>query len=170
MRNALRKLHLLIGYLLWSIDPASGTNYFIWFYRRQGMIINGTPNYISATVWFDGSDYSLIELGDGCTISSNVRILTHDWSPTTAARGLGLMGQGDKPIGILKQVKIGAYAFVGTGSILLPGAQIGTCSIVGAGTVVRGQVPDYTVVSGNPASVVGDTREYCQRKLKQLAS
>ncbi|MEM7711786.1 MAG: antibiotic acetyltransferase, partial [Pseudomonadota bacterium] len=35
-----------------------------------------------------------------------------------------------------------------------PGAQIGDGAVIGAGAVVRGTVPDYAVVAGNPATVV----------------
>ena len=58
----------------WS--PPLCTRFMLSYFRRRGMKIHGQPNYISAKIWFDGADYSLIELNDGCTISSNVRILT----------------------------------------------------------------------------------------------
>lgn len=35
----------------------------------------------------------------------------------------------------------------------LPGAQIGNGNIIGAGAVVRGQVPDHAIVTGNPGKV-----------------
>jgi virginiamycin A acetyltransferase len=38
-------------------------------------------------------------------------------------------------------------------AIVCPGARIGNGVIVGAGAVVRGEVPDYAIVTGNPAQV-----------------
>lgn len=46
-------------------------------------------------------------------------------------------------------------ARVGGGSILCPGITIGENALVGAGSVVTRDVPDRTIVVGNPASVVG---------------
>ena len=46
---------------------------------------------------------------------------------------------------------IGDYAWIATNAILLPGVTVGRGAVVGAGAVVRNNVPDYTVVIGNPA-------------------
>lgn len=48
---------------------------------------------------------------------------------------------------------IGHDVWLGYGALVLPGAQIGNGVIVGAGAVVRGSVPDYAIVTGNPATV-----------------
>ena len=46
-------------------------------------------------------------------------------------------------------------AWLGSRSILLPGARIGAGAIVGAGAVVDFDVPPYAIVAGNPANIVG---------------
>lgn len=46
-------------------------------------------------------------------------------------------------------------ARVGGGSILLPGVTIGENAVVGAGSVVTRDVPDFSIVAGNPARVIG---------------
>ncbi len=51
-------------------------------------------------------------------------------------------------------VRIGSGTWLGTGSIILPGADIGRNVVVAAGAVVRGAVPDYAVVGGVPAKVI----------------
>jgi acetyltransferase-like isoleucine patch superfamily enzyme len=48
-------------------------------------------------------------------------------------------------------IEIGDYASIGAGAILLPGCKIGKGSIVAAGAVVKGEVPENVLVSGNPA-------------------
>jgi len=55
-------------------------------------------------------------------------------------------------------VSIGAGSWLGTGAIVLPGTTIGRNVVVAAGSVVRGEVPDHSVVAGVPARVV---RRYC---------
>lgn len=49
-------------------------------------------------------------------------------------------------------------ASLGTGATVLPGIRIGLEALVGAGSVVTANVPDYAVVAGVPARIVGDTR------------
>lgn len=50
-------------------------------------------------------------------------------------------------------------ARVGGGSVLLPGVTVGQNAFVGAGSVVTKDVPDFAIVFGNPARVVGRVRE-----------
>lgn len=51
-------------------------------------------------------------------------------------------------------VEIGAGTWLGAGAIVLPGARIGRNVVIAAGSVVRGEVPDYSVAAGVPARVV----------------
>jgi acetyltransferase-like isoleucine patch superfamily enzyme len=64
----------------------------------------------------------------------------------------------DQPIGRqwLREapVRVGAGSWLGAGVVVLPGADIGRHVTVGAGAVVRGVIPDCTVVAGVPARVV----------------
>jgi phosphonate metabolism protein (transferase hexapeptide repeat family) len=48
-------------------------------------------------------------------------------------------------------VTIGHDVWIGHGAIILPGRAIGTGAVVAAGAVVTKDVPDYTIVGGNPA-------------------
>ena len=48
---------------------------------------------------------------------------------------------------------ISEYAWIATNAIILPGVTIGRGAVVGAGAVVRENVPDYAVVIGNPSSI-----------------
>jgi maltose O-acetyltransferase len=48
-------------------------------------------------------------------------------------------------------ILIGDYAWIATNAILLPGVSVGRGAVVGAGAVVRDNVPDYAVVIGNPS-------------------
>jgi galactoside O-acetyltransferase len=65
-----------------------------------------------------------------------------DWSAAKTA-----------PIHICRGAWIGAYA------IILKGVRIGVGAVVGAGAVVTKDVPDYTIVAGNPARVVATIPE-----------
>ena len=55
----------------------------------------------------------------------------------------------------IRPVVIGYGADVGTNATILPGVHVGAHSIVGAGAVVTKDVPEYSVVAGVPARVIG---------------
>ncbi|MEM9762422.1 MAG: CatB-related O-acetyltransferase [Pseudomonadota bacterium] len=49
---------------------------------------------------------------------------------------------------------VGHDCWIGREAMLMPGAELGSGVIVAARAVVRGKVPDYAVISGNPATVI----------------
>jgi len=51
-------------------------------------------------------------------------------------------------------VRIEDQVFVGPGAIILPGVTIGQGAVIAAGSVVSGNVPEMTLVQGNPARPV----------------
>jgi acetyltransferase-like isoleucine patch superfamily enzyme len=53
-----------------------------------------------------------------------------------------------------RPVSIGDGSWLGHGTIVLPGATIGRHVVVGANSVVTGEVPDFSVVAGTPARVL----------------
>ncbi|MFM2586337.1 acyltransferase [Vibrio campbellii] len=155
----------LIVKLVCNFRPRWATKIQVHFFRRWGMKFNEKPNYISSKVWMDGTDYSLISIGKEVTISSYVRVLTHDWSLHTIAKAFDI--EQKSPLGSIKGVKIGDYSFIGTGSIIMPGAKIGKCCIIGSGTVVRGEIPDYSICIGSPCEIIGNSKDYLDKKLSK---
>ena len=69
----------------------------------------------------------------------------------------------DVPIGrqrpVNSPVSIGTGSWLGAGAVVLPGARIGRNVVVAAGSVVRGEIPDYSVIAGVPAKVVRSRSE-----------
>lgn len=53
-----------------------------------------------------------------------------------------------------RPVRIGAGSWIGAGSVILPGAQIGKHVTIGANSVVTGTIDDYSVAVGSPARVI----------------
>jgi Acetyltransferase (isoleucine patch superfamily) len=51
-------------------------------------------------------------------------------------------------------VRVMDKVWIGFNSILLKGVTIGEGAIIGAGSVVTGDVPSWTIVAGNPAQVI----------------
>jgi maltose O-acetyltransferase len=55
-------------------------------------------------------------------------------------------------------IRIGDYAWIAQGAILLPGVSVGPGAVVGAGAVVREDVPAYALAIGNPAAITPNRR------------
>lgn len=119
--------------------------------------------FISNDVYFDSAAYSEISIGKNVTISKEVSFLVHDYSIHMAL--VNIDRKPEKGIAhFISGISIGEDSFIGMRVTLLPGTQIGRNCIIGAGAVVKGIIPDNSIVIGNPAKVIGDTREWAERK------
>jgi acetyltransferase-like isoleucine patch superfamily enzyme len=88
-----------------------------------------------------------ISIGDFTFIAHEVTIADHFAStPPEAARELN--ARDDR-----SQILIGNNVWIGARAILLPGAEIGEGSIVGAACLVNSRIPPFSTVTGNPARV-----------------
>jgi acetyltransferase-like isoleucine patch superfamily enzyme len=67
----------------------------------------------------------------------------HDWITTNSA-----------------PIKISKGAWIGARCIILKGVTIGEGAVIGAGSVVTKDVPDWTMVAGNPARIVKRLKKY----------
>ena len=54
-----------------------------------------------------------------------------------------------------KDVIVDEDVWIASNVTLLSGVHLGKCSIIGAGSVVRNNIPPYAIVAGNPAKIVG---------------
>lgn len=136
----LGNLRRYIGRLIRSI------NYF--YLRRMGVKI-GKGTYISLGAKIDVRRGKVI-IGDNVDIPSGVCILSHNKSEK---RIHGKKLNRDTTI-------IHSKAFIGVGSIILPGITIGEGAVVGAGSVVTKDVEPNTLVVGNPARKIRDLKPY----------
>lgn len=125
--------------------------------------------YIGPFNWIEAS--AGVTLDEGVQITSHVSVVTH--ASHRSARLLGRayvepQGQGHaRPGWIAAPVHIGAYSFVGPHTVIEAGTRLGRGTLVCAGSVVRGEFPDFAVLKGRPAQVVGDTRDTDERLLQQ---
>lgn len=137
------------------------------YYKKCGVQFTGQKQkikYIHPSVYIDGTDYSLIHVGDNVTISREVMILTHDYSITTAMASLGLfIDRHEGEMYFKRDIYIGDNTFIGARASLLPGTKVGNSCIVGACAVVKGSIPDNSVIVGNPCKIIGKTSDYAQK-------
>jgi acetyltransferase-like isoleucine patch superfamily enzyme len=122
----------------------------IRFLRSHGLTIG--KRCVIDTTNFSSEPY-LITLGDHVVISNGTKFVTHDgagWTLEDRHPDLDLFGQ----------IIIGDNTFVGIDVIILANTVIGSNCIIGAGSVVRGHIPDNSVVCGNPGRVIMHTKMF----------
>lgn len=102
-----------------------------------------------------------VHIGEGCQIGYASAILSHSSHNAIRLNGKDYieMDINDRLGYIHKPVSIGAYTFVGGGSTILPGVTVGKGCVIGVGAVVNKNVPDYAIVAGVPAKIIGYTTE-----------
>lgn len=91
-----------------------------------------------------------IEIGDDTMVAANVIIVDSDfhsaWPPekrwTSSTHAFD------------KEVIIGRNVWIGMNTVVLKGSRIGDNSIIGAGSVVCGEIPANVMAAGNPARVI----------------
>jgi acetyltransferase-like isoleucine patch superfamily enzyme len=113
-------------------------------YQPHGKLHIGAWCHIGEGVTLDLT--APIHIGDRCTIALRASLITHldmGYSPLTALYPTRAAG-----------VTIEDGAYIGAGAMLLAGVRVGRCAVVGAGALVREDVPPYTVVVGVPARVI----------------
>lgn len=127
--------------------------------RRGGVKLEGNPYFISDDIFLDDTDWSKITIEKNVTISRGVTILIHDFS---VSRPIEEHESDVYRAYTIAPVSIKAGAFIGANVTILPGTEIGEDSIVGAGSVIKGEIPDNVVVAGNPARILKTNDEYYQ--------
>ena len=90
---------------------------------------------------------STLSIGSDTTISYDVMItdLDHEYEVI----GTHVLKQ---PIRV-RRTSIGDNCFIGAGAKILAGTTLGKQCVIGANAVVRGDYPDFSVLTGNPAKV-----------------
>ena len=100
-----------------------------------------------------------LSLDEGVQVTSYCALLTHSSHHALRLAARAYWGN-PQPAGFIKAAThIGAYSFIGPHSVIAPGSRIGRGVLVRAFSYVSGEVPDFAVVGGQPARVLGDTRQ-----------
>ena len=91
-------------------------------------------------------DVAKVKIGDNCQFASNVAVYTagHPIHPVSR--------NSQYEYGI--SVTIGDNVWIGGNSVIVPGVHIGSNTVIGAGSVVTKDIPDWVIAAGNPCRVI----------------
>ncbi len=91
-------------------------------------------------------DVAKVKIGDNCQFAPNVAVYTagHPIHPVSR--------NSQYEYGI--SVTIGDNVWIGGNSVIVPGVHIGSNTVIGAGSVVTKDVPDWVIAAGNPCRVI----------------
>jgi len=121
--------------------------------RRKGVKIG--QDCMILTEEFSTEPY-LVELGNHVGVSGGTIFLTHDGS-------IWLIRDKRPEVQHLGKIIVGDNTYIGQNCIILPGSRIGSGCVIGAGTVVRGKIPDNSLVIGNPCKILGPASIFLER-------
>lgn len=144
-----RRVHIGTGSTLWA---------------PTGLDV-GDDVYIGkrCTIECDGS------IGRGSLLANDVGLVgryDHDYLcvgvPVRYSPWIGDRGYSGR--GLDLRVVVGEDVWIGFGAVVLSGVTIGRGAIVAAGSLVVSDIPEYAIVAGNPARVVGARFDMSERK------
>ncbi|MDR0479013.1 MAG: acyltransferase [Burkholderiaceae bacterium] len=111
-----------------------------------------------------------VRIERGVQITNFVSIVSHSTHRSVrvaaALSGQPALLEGAERAGDVRApIEVGAYGFIGPHSTIEAGARLGRACLVQAYSRVRGAFPDFSVIGGQPARVLGDVREADRRWL-----
>lgn len=125
-----------------SIGRASAVHMGVRFFSPRGITI-GDDTIVGFRTFLDGRDR--LKIGNHVDIASEVMIYNSEHDLAAAE-----FNATHAP------VTIEDYVFIGPRAIILPGVTIGRGAVVAAGAVVTKDVPEFAIVGGVPAKVIGE--------------
>lgn len=136
--------------------------------EHEGRLTLGDHVYIGPFNFIEASGG--ITLGEGVQVTSHCSLVTHASHRSQRLLGEGYVnwpGLAPRPGWIAGPIEVGAYSFIGPHALIEANTRLGRGTLVCAGSFVRGDYPDFAILEGRPARIVGDTRRADARLLEQ---
>lgn len=89
-----------------------------------------------------------VKIGSDLMMGPDVKIYTRNHAIQDLTIPMRMQGNDFSP------VMIGDDVWIACNVVILPGVTIGSHSVIGAGSIVTRDVPEYAVVAGNPARII----------------
>lgn len=127
--------------------------------REIGVQVGERCKFVAISGGTFGSEPYLISIGNHVEISYEVNFITHDG-------GIWVARDQEPDLDVMATIQVGNNVFLGARSTILPGTNIGDDCVVGACSVVRGEIPSGSVVAGVPAKVIKNTDAYIKQSIE----
>lgn len=125
-------------------------------YARHIGVKIGEDCLIATRHW--STEPYLITIGDNVQVTEGVSFFTHG--------GGNSVRRIDPTFDAFGKIVVEDWAYIGAGSMIMPGVTIGEGALVAAGSIVTKSVAAHTVVGGNPAKLICTTQDYYERNKK----
>lgn len=109
--------------------------------RAPANVTIGAGTSLTGRIWIDS--WGEVTIGSNVLMNGDIELLSAQHvvdSPTFA--------------GDIRPIWIGDRAWLPHHILVLPGVRIGSHAVIGSGSVVTRDVPDYAVAAGNPARII----------------
>lgn len=106
-----------------------------------------------------GSEPYLIKVGNNFKTAGNVQFVTHDG----AVHVVRNLYEKYNDIDLIAPIIAGDNIFIGYGTVILPGTVMGNNVIVGAGSIVKGELKSNSVYAGVPVKYICSIEDYIHR-------
>lgn len=144
----------------------SSSERYISYLRKSGVKIGHNVTILGPSKsLIDIGRASWITIGDNVILSAGLTIMAHDYSWSVLRKSHDIIA----PAGG-GEVNIGNNVFVGVNAIILRNVFIGDNVIIGAGSVVTKSIPANSVAAGNPAKVIMNLDDFCEKRKQHVLS
>ena len=105
------------------------------------------------------SALNAVKIGNYCSIAKDVNFQEYnhnheDFTTYFIEQNILRSNNHKKEIVSKGAIEVGHDVWIGSGAIILSGAQIGTGAVIAANSVVNGTIPPYAIAGGTPAKVI----------------
>jgi len=116
----------------------------------RGPVSLGARVVVHPRVTLDGGRVG-ITVGEGTRIANGATLFAYDYGLDSTCAIM------DQPVAS-RGIRIGSDVWIGAGAGITDGVTVGDHAVVGMGAVVTRDVPDWAIVGGAPARILGDRR------------
>lgn len=140
-----RKARMTLIRKMLGFKNVSKTSYMSGISSISKDIVTGCHTYVGPQCHI----YPRVSIGDYTMLANNVSIIGSDHVFSDPRQPIIFSGRPE-----LAKTRIGKDVWIGAHSIIMCGVVIGDGAIIGAGSVVTKDIPEYAIYAGVPATLI----------------
>ncbi|MDD2636382.1 MAG: acyltransferase [Bacteroidales bacterium] len=142
-----------------SYSKNTGVSNFTHVSQKNDNLFIGDNVFIGHFNYIDGYNAKLV-IKDGVQITNYCQLLTHSTHNSLRFNIHKLNNENIlQDINKIGELVIGESTYIGPHTVIMPNTAIGKNCIVSAYSYVQGNFPDFSIIRGIPAKIIGDTRK-----------